>query len=75
MITYFYGTLIGTINQGQRGSGSNSDEKVFHIRQISKRGASASNGLVSYPGHWLVWFLCLMAYQLFLGYLMPKPFS
>ena len=24
---------------------------------------------------WLVWFLCLMAYQLFLGYLMPKPFS
>ena len=21
------------------------------------------------------WFLCLMAYQLFLGYLMPKPFS
>ena len=21
---------------------------------------------------WLVWFLCLMAYQLFLGYLMPK---
>ena len=26
-------------------------------------------------GFWLVWFLCLMAYQLFLGYLMPKPFS
>ena len=23
----------------------------------------------------LVWFLCLMAYQLFLGYLMPNPFS
>ena len=23
----------------------------------------------------LVWFLCLMAYQLFLGYLMPDPFS
>ena len=23
----------------------------------------------------LVWFLCLMANQLFLGYLMPKPFS
>ena len=23
----------------------------------------------------LVWFLCLIAYQLFLGYLMPKPFS
>ena len=21
------------------------------------------------------WFLCLMAYQLFLGYLMPNPFS
>ena len=21
------------------------------------------------------WFLCLMVYQLFLGYLMPKPFS
>ena len=24
---------------------------------------------------WLVWFLCLMSYQLFLGYLMPKPVS
>ena len=23
----------------------------------------------------LVWFGCLMAYQLFLGYLMPKTFS
>ena len=23
----------------------------------------------------LVWFLCLMAYQSLLGYLMPKPFS
>ena len=23
----------------------------------------------------LVWFLCLMAYQLFVGYLMPKPSS
>ena len=23
----------------------------------------------------LGWFLCLMAYQLFLSYLMPKPFS
>ena len=23
----------------------------------------------------LVWFLCLMAYQLSLGYLMPRPFS
>ena len=22
-----------------------------------------------------IWFLCLMVYQLFLGYLMPKPFS
>ena len=22
----------------------------------------------------LVWFLCLMAYQPFVGYLMPKPF-
>ena len=22
----------------------------------------------------LVWFLCLMAYQLFLGYLMPKSY-
>ena len=23
----------------------------------------------------LVWFLCLMAYQLYLGYLMPKSFT
>ena len=29
----------------------------------------------SVEGHNVVWFLCLMAYQLFLGYLMPKPFS
>ena len=29
--------------------------------------------IVTYQG--LIWFLCLMAYQLFLGYLMPKPFS
>ena len=33
--------------------------------------------LLSRVNDWfgLVWFLCLMAYQLFLGYLMPKPFS
>ena len=24
---------------------------------------------------WFGWFLCLMAYQLFSGYLIPKPFS
>ena len=29
----------------------------------------------SHGNRWLVWFLCLMAYQLFLGYLMAKPFS
>ena len=23
----------------------------------------------------MVWFLCLLAYKLFLGYLMPKSFS
>ena len=29
----------------------------------------------NYIAFGLVWFLCLMAYQLFVGYLMPKPFS
>ena len=30
---------------------------------------------LNYTSTGLVWFLWLMAYQLFLGYLMPKPFS
>ena len=30
---------------------------------------------LKHPAYIKVWFLCLMAYQLFLGYLMSKPFS
>ena len=37
----------------------------------NRRNRVASVGYVVIDG----WFLCLMAHQLFLGYLMPKPFS
>ena len=33
-----------------------------------------TNSQVLLP-EWFLWFLCLMVYQLFLDYLMPKPFS
>ena len=32
------------------------------------------NGMTNLLGYSMIWFLCLMAYKLFLGYLMPKPF-
>ena len=37
--------------------------------------ASFSNRDLVYYFGWFGWLLRLMAYQLFLGYLMPKPFS
>ena len=40
-------TLSGAITIGQSGPGSNSNEGVVHIHQISKNGASPSDGLMS----------------------------
>ena len=42
-------TLSGTITPGQSESGSNGNEGVLHIPQISKARASLSAGLISYP--------------------------
>ena len=38
-------TLSGAVTLGQSGPGSNDNEEVRHIPQISKAGASSSNGL------------------------------
>ena len=39
---------------GQSGPGSDGNEGVLHIPQISKPGASPSDCLISYPGHLLL---------------------
>ena len=44
-------TLSGATNPGQSEPGSNGNEGVLHISQISKSGASPSDGFMSYPGH------------------------
>ena len=41
-------TLSGVTNPGQSGTGSNDNEEVFHIPQISMAEASPSAGLMSY---------------------------
>ena len=46
-------TLTGTSTPGQSGLRRNSNEKVLHVPQNSRTGASPSDGLVSYPGHLL----------------------
>ena len=46
-------TLSGATTLGQSGPGSNGNERVFHIPQSSRTGASLSDCLVSYPGHLL----------------------
>ena len=45
------GTLTCTTTLGQSGLGSNCNERVLHICQSSRTGASPSDSLVSYPGH------------------------
>ena len=42
---------------------------------LSKNKLIINRSIVSIPSDGLVCFFCLMAYQLFLGYLIPKPFS
>ena len=45
-------------------------------RQSENREISLyKNSIVYWRTIGLVWFICLMAYQHILGYLMPKPFS
>ena len=39
---------------GQRGPGSNADEGLLYILEISKTGASPSDCLMSYPEHSLL---------------------
>ena len=41
-------TLSGVTTLGESETGSNGNERVLHIPQISKAGASASDGLMSY---------------------------
>ena len=41
------GTLSGATTPGQSGLGSNGNEELLHIPQISKAGASPSNSLMS----------------------------
>ena len=47
-------TLSGFTTLGQSRSGSNGNEWVLHILQISKVGTSPSYCLISYPGYLLV---------------------
>ena len=44
-------TLSGATTLDQSGPGSHGNERVFHIPQISKIGASPSDSLISYPGY------------------------
>ena len=43
--------LSGATTLSQSGPGSNGNERILHILQISKTGALPSDGLMSYPGH------------------------
>ena len=44
-------TLLGATTPDQSELGSDGNEGVIHIFQISKAGASPSDGLMSYAGH------------------------
>ena len=44
-----YVNVFGLVWLGQSGHGSNGNEEVLHILQISKSGAWSSDGLMSYP--------------------------
>ena len=46
-------TLSGATTQGQNGPGSNDNEKVLHIPQSSRTGASLSDCFVLHPRHLL----------------------
>ena len=62
--------LSDATTPSQSGPGSDGNEGVLRIPQsFSITGTLPSDCLR------LVSFLCLMAYQPFIGYFMPKPFS
>ena len=44
-------TLSGATSPCQSEAGSNGNERVLHIPQISKAGSSPSDCFMSYPGH------------------------
>ena len=44
-------TLPGATTPGHNGPGNKSNERVHHITQSSRTGASLSNRLESYPWH------------------------
>ena len=52
-------TLSGPTTLGQSGPGSNGNEGVCHILQISKAGTSPLDGLMSYTEHLLEGLLLL----------------
>ena len=45
------GILTATTTPSKSGLGSNGNERVLHILESSRTGASPSDDLVSYPGH------------------------
>ena len=50
-------TQSGPTTPSQSGPGSNGIERVGHIPEIYKAGASPSDGLMSYSGHSFGWGL------------------
>ena len=51
-VKQFYSThLSGATTVGQRGPGSNGNERVLHIPSNFRAGTSQSDGLVSYLGY------------------------
>ena len=57
------------MSEALRETGTSSAEKAEQERK------SSQSIYVRMLRFGLVWFLCLIAYQLFVGYLMPKPLS
>ena len=51
ILTILFITLSVATTLDQSGPGSNGNERVLHISQISKVTASPSDGLMPYPGH------------------------
>ena len=66
--------LSGAGTLGQSEPGSNGNEGVLHIPQISKAGTLPSDCLMSYPGHSLVgvgvgvWPFCKDAFGVFYSF-------
>ena len=59
-LTLRFDPLTGATTPCQCGPGSNGNEEVLHVSQISKTEASPSDCLVLYPGHSLVGVIQLL---------------